>query len=241
MAFRVLTDLDSLLDTRQGVLDELLEPYGETFDGVYADTYFNRILDKFDREPFGINSDSYRAAFKQRSINTILKARPTRLLRSLFNVLMDAESLTGKPIRVETVEITVITHPFELPDDVLEEIAKLLEGKLGYHCKVRFTDTKPEQVTGPYLSNFTHVMMYHLFGEWYHNVGPTFAERPSPETKLFLPAVFLKEPDEIGITPTAQIQRLSLLYATLFTLVPLPLSAFNALTVEEMRNMESKL
>ncbi|UPT53961.1 hypothetical protein [Vibrio phage phiKT1019] len=241
MAFKILTDIDSILDTRQGTLDVLLEPVKETFDGVYADLYYKRILDKFDREPFGISMDSYRDAFKNRGIPTIIKSRPSRLLRSLFNVVVDSESLTGKPIRVETIEITVLTHPYELPDSVLDDLKTILEGNLGYRCKVVFDDRDASQVTGPYVSNFSHVFIYHILGEIYPEFTKTFDQRPSPDTKIFLPAVFLKEPDEKNVSPTTQIQRVGMLWSVIWTIVPLPLKFYDAITLEEQRKLEALL
>ncbi|UVD32185.1 hypothetical protein [Vibrio phage phiKT1028] len=240
MAFRVLTDLDTLLDTRQGTLDVLLEPSKETFDNVYADTYFDRVLDKFDRQPFGITMARYRDAFERRGIDTILKSRPTRLLRNLFKVVVDAEALTGKPIRVEAIEITVLVAPYDLDDAILDELRVILEGNLGYRCKITFDRRPAKEVTGSFVSGFTHVFIYHLLGEAYPEFTKTFDARPSPDTKLFIPAVFLKEPDETGITPTAQIQRIGLLWAVLWTVVPLSLTFFDAMTKQEREAMEKK-
>ncbi|QGZ14504.1 hypothetical protein [Photobacterium phage PDCC-1] len=241
MAFKVLTDIDSLLDTRQGTLDVLLEPVKETFDTVYADLYYKRVLDKFDREPFGVTMDNYRTAFKDRGIHTIVKSRPTRLLRNLFNVLVDAEALTGKPIRVEAIEITVLTQPYDLSDEILNDLKKILEGNLGYRCKIEFDRREPSKVTGSFVSNFTHVFMYHLLGEAYPEFSKTFDQRPSPDTKLFIPAVFIKEPEEVGISPTTQIQRVGLLWSVLWTVVPLPLKFFDAVSLEEQQKLEARL
>ncbi|AUR81010.1 hypothetical protein FDJ25_gp003 [Vibrio phage Aphrodite1] len=241
MAFKILTDLDSMLDTRQGTLDVLLEPVKETFDNVYGDLYFKRVLDKFDREPFGITMDRYRDAFKNRDIATIVKSRPTPLLKRLFSVVVDAEALTGKPIRVESIEITVLTAPYDLPDEVLNDLKKILEGNLGYRCSVNFDNRPAANVTGSYVSNFTHVFIYHLLGEAYSEFTKTFDQRPSPDTKLFIPAVFLKEPDELGISPTTQIQRVGLLWSVLWTVVPLPLKFYDGLSAEESRRLEATL
>lgn len=241
MAYRVLTDLDSILDTRQGVLDVLLEEHKETFDRVYGDFYPKRILDKFDREPFNITSDSYLDAFEKRGIPAFIKARPTPLLRSMFRILIDAEALTGQPIRVENIEISIITHPYGLPNDILGQLKEILEGTLGYRCTVNFIDTKPEEVTGSFIANYTHVFMYHLFGASYPAFSKTFNERPNPDTRLFVPAVFLKEPDELGISPTAQWQRCSLLWATVFMVVPLPVKIFDCISKEEAAKMEENL
>lgn len=239
MSYRVLTDLDTLLDTRQGTLDVLLEPSKETFDNVYAHSYFTRILDKFDRPSFGITMDSYRDAFARRDIATIVKSRPSPLLRNLFKVVVDAEGLSGKPIRVETLEITVLTHPYDLPPDLLVELKLILEHHLGYRCKVTFVDRKAEDVTGNYVSNFTHVFIYHLLGESYPEFTKTFDQRPSPDTKLFIPAVFLKEPEEMGVSPTAQIQRISLLWSVIFTVVPLSLKFYDGMSLTEQEKMEA--
>lgn len=240
MSYRVLTDIDTLLDTRQGTLDVLLQSSKETFDNVYGPSYFKRILDKFDRVAFGITEDSYRDAFNRRGINTIIKSRPSPLLRNLFKVVVDAEGLSGKPIRVESLEITVLTHPYDLPDDLLAELKKILEHNLGYRCTVNFESRPANEVTSVYVSNFTHVFIYHLLGESYPQFTETFDKRPSPDTKLFIPAVFLKEPDEIGISPTAQIQRVSLLLGVLWTVIPLPLKFYDAISKEEAERLEAR-
>lgn len=240
MSYRVLTDIDTLLDTRQGTLDVLLQASKETFDNVYASSYTKRILDKFDRVPFGITMDRYRDAFERRDINTIIKARPTPLLRNLFKVVVDAEGLSGKPIQVQSLEITVLTYPYDLPDDLLDELRKILEHNLGYRCNVAFDKRHANDVTGNYVSNFTHVFMYHLLGEAYPAFTKTFDQRPSPDTKLFIPAVFLKEPEESGISPTAQIQRISLLWAVLWTVVPLPLKFYDGISKEESERLEER-
>lgn len=241
MSFRILTDLDSIMDTRQGVLSDMLSKHNEKFDNVYGQHYFTRILDKFDREPFGITSETYRRAYTERGIPAFVKARPSRLMKHLFKVVIDAEALIGKPIKVDTLEITVLTHPYDIPDDVLSDIKVLLEGNLGYLCKVNFVKRDPGKVTAQFVSQFTHVFLYHLLGEQYLEFTNTFDKAPSPDTKLFIPAVFLKEPDEKGITPTAQIQRNSLLWSVFWTVIPLSLSFWDAISLEEVARLEQTL
>lgn len=241
MKFKVLTDLDSIIDTRQGTLSLMLKEKGVSFEEIYGDVYDKRILDKFDKPELGITNKAYREAFKKRGLEVLLEGNPSRLFRSLFNIIVRASDLVGKPIAIQDLHIFVNVFPFVIDEGSLSEFKDQLEKSASFPCTVTFINKHHDEITGRFISGFTHVFMYHLLGESGKRFADTFNEQPNPETKLFIPKVFLTESEELNITPGAQLERLAVLWGVLWSVVPLDHKYYNTYTKKEIEQLESKL
>lgn len=190
MAFDVYTDLDSVMDTRYGVLTTLLKPSKLTFEQVFGETYDDRVVDEFVRPELGIDKGSFEYAFDRRNYNDLVNAKPSNLMLGLLNTIVTMDNISGKPIEQGMINLTVNIWPYELDQGLIDVLANSITEQMVCVSNVSIINKPAPEITANWFKRFGHVCSYYTFkGKDYANFQMSFATEFIPEVKFLVPSV----------------------------------------------------
>lgn len=217
--FVVYTDITSLFDMRAGILQKLLGDRAK-FKDVYT-KYGSRIIDDFIKPEFGITNEDFNAAFDERTISDFQYFYPTNLLTSIFPIIMDVEQLTGMPINIKAVNLTVNMWPFEPDQELLDEFRDNITKTLRYKHSLNIISSPNDDLRLSYFKQFTHVFKYDLLGRTSKNFMNNADATQIPGTKFLVPALKVKEDDKVAGTAEELIMKVAVVLSAHLTLIPI--------------------
>lgn len=216
----VYTELDSLFDSRRATLESLL-PSNETWEGVYAKQYKERKMDLFERKELGITQSIYEQAYDKRDLSLFTNIKPTQVLSKLLLLVLDSEQLVGKPIALNVVNITINLYPYDLDEDLVNELEKNIKQALVFKNELTFVSKPPTELDAKYFKNFDNVFKYDiLIGKDSKTFMESLAKTPIKDMKFFVPDLYVKQPDNgIVCSPEELVESFSLVLAPALTLL----------------------
>lgn len=192
----IYIDLDSLLDTRLGVISEL-DPTALEYM-IKDGRYWARVYDDWSTLTDGrVSDEQFTVAWDNRTHET-LKAS---MLTEIFGPLRNIMTLYTQNVKEGHVEkplcMTVNMHPYGLSDDEQEAIAEALMYHVGARFEVFFVSIGPDELTPTLLfSRYEAAIMYH-FHSWIVKHGFALANQPTPDFVLMVPRLFTKDPTDL--------------------------------------------
>ena len=110
----ILTDIDSLLDTRLPLVEELLSK--QAYDVLLTDRkWHTRLIETVD----GLDYDAYLDAYAKRDMNTLTHSNSTNVLEYISELLLGIKSdCVATPFKFSP-KIMINMYPYEL-DDVIQ-------------------------------------------------------------------------------------------------------------------------
>lgn len=164
MIFRLYTELDMLLDTRIAAVSEISE---EAAIELLSDKYRYRQSDELWLLTNKITEEQFKTAYKNRSIETLARARPTPMLMTIADTVK-AESLKFHTAHnLEAIELDVNIYPYDLSDDIKDAILECLMAYCGVEVRYRFIRVAPYELTFKQikLNQYNQLFVYN-FIEW---------------------------------------------------------------------------
>jgi hypothetical protein len=196
----ILISLDVLLDTRAGTLAKMLGP--EAVVEVLKGNYHNRKDDKFP----AVDVNAFNAMYASRDEETLSLSYSTNVddfLRELVHTLIK-QSLV-RPFH-QGVRVVVNTYPYQLSDDVLQQILGAIVAKLLADIEVEVplrveAEHLPDEALNPEHCKQTYAaMLMYDYDHWLSMHQLALIQRPMPEVTLFAPAIyFVQTPTEEDI------------------------------------------
>lgn len=178
--------LDSLLDTRFGVLTQLLTP--PQLNDVVLNGYFARDVDEF----FGVDTTKFKEAYANRGKSTlkvsILSNVYKNLLYFINNTLMARVSTpyVTKPV------VHITTHPYNLSDAEQNVILTALVGLLEKKADIRIITDSPLSITPDYAKRELVAMFMYDYSVWLEHCAEnkSFETTQCPEVYLLGPRLY---------------------------------------------------
>jgi len=177
------TDLDTLLDTRFGVLRDFDEKLAMSIIGNEA--YFERIYDEFDY----VNNSLFRGLYDKRDNKVLRQSPATRaveLLASEFTLLENKLALANE---IPLLTLTINTYPFTLSENEMNGLSyrlKLL--MLNMDITIAFINIPPKDITLNFIAtNFSLAILYD-YSKWldYQILNKT---GNAEHVKLYVPSI----------------------------------------------------
>ena len=193
----IYIDLDSLLDTRLGIISMLDETAVEAM--VKAGHYWTRVYDDWEVLTEGkVTNTAFNEAWEQRT-NEVLRAS---MLTEIFGPLRNILTLYTQNIKEGHVDkplcMTVNMYPYTLSDDEQEGISEALKYHVGADFSVFFVSITDDELTPALLfSRYDAAFMYH-FHKWIVKHGFALANQPTPDFVLMVPRLFTKDPTDLS-------------------------------------------
>lgn len=200
----IYTDLDSIFDTRRGIIIHTARENGnpdfkwESFEGVYK----QRRYDIFERPELSLTDEKYKERFKNRSIDDWADENecyffPSSILNMMGSIVRSIEYGEQQTIFASTFDLTVNLYPFILSDELKEQLLDRIQGSFKFRVDVSFVYLENEQQTATYLNGFNYVFRYgHFLNPDLKKWAETYPESPFTGTKYIVPNVLAKTFDE---------------------------------------------
>ena len=148
MEISVYTDLDSLFDTRRGILHKLALESGNgsfNWDVNFKEIYARRKYDIFNQPELGITQEKYQERFDKRTLDDFADTKcayvlPSKLINHMFNIVRELEFGVGKMLSNSTFVLTVNLYPFELTAERQQALEETLRGAVKFNIGINFVN-----------------------------------------------------------------------------------------------------
>lgn len=186
MEYKILIELDALLDTRIGTM-ALID--NEAATKMLSTDYTARLQDHFGHFSTTVTDEAFREAYEKRDVDTLKVSRLTRMGEYLREMTIDIEKkIINEPV-YESVVVIIDTGHYDLTPEqrfYFEEAVKQFVGPL--------TEVRSDRVGTIGLlphgleSRFDVVIIYH-FHEWYEYHLNALAKTKCPRVTIICPAL----------------------------------------------------
>lgn len=196
----VYIELGALFDERRGILTKMLAQHKpslvDQWDNIFKRAYDKRIIDLFERKEINITKETFKKEFEKRNINDFCYYLPSNLASQLFLTLMDFEGLGNKPITIDTVIIDINTFPYQLDDELKEELTTELKKVFKFKNNINFIHRGYQEQIPNFFSKYSYVFKYDfLLSEKMYPFFDSIKDCPIPDVKFMVPNVLLKPND----------------------------------------------
>lgn len=183
----VYIDLDSLLDTRVGVV-AVNDP--EAAAMLMQEPYWLRESDDFAELTEGrVTHALFRQWWKARDKQAVVAARPTNIIRILEQL---SESLVSSQVNLPFVAKTLYLvnyWPYQFEPLEVQAIQQACEILTGNAVEVKMVSWSPEQMTPQKIKRDISLMIMYDYWAWMEAQRDNFAISPLPEVNLLTPAI----------------------------------------------------
>jgi len=183
----VYLDLDSLLDTRVGVV-AVNDP--EAASMLMQEPYWLRESDDFSELTEGrVTHALFRQWWQARDKQALVAARPTNIIRILEEL---SEALVSSQVNLPFVANTtylVNYWPYQLEELEVQAIQQACEILTGNVVQVKMINYPPEKLTPQWLKREVSLMVVYDYWAWMVAQKENFGISPIPEVNLITPAI----------------------------------------------------
>lgn len=232
MAISVYTDMDSLFDSRRGIITKVAIESGNTefdWEKNFSEIYNRRKMDYFHQPELGVTQEKYLSRFDKRSIDDFADStqayiRPSRLIGSMFRVIREYEFGVGQMLSMDKFNLTVNLYPYILSDTLKEELEKVLRGSLSFNIGLTFVYKEYDVLIPSYLHGFDYVFVYgFLNSKYYKAYWERYGTTQNTKTKFIVPAILNTDniPEEMsGDDPATLIDKFNATQGGQVTWIP---------------------
>lgn len=239
MTISVYTELGSLFDERRGIITKVALESGYTkfdWDRNFKEIYARRRMDVFNQPELGITQEAYDKRYEQRSVydiadETQVYIRPSKLIYNMFKVVRELEFGVGQIISDDKFSVTVNVWPYDLSDDMVDELRDVMKGAVIFNYDVSFVSMTPEELTPAVLHGFQYVFKYDmLLSPRMKTYWESYARSPNSNVRFIVPDVLINRelPEEMrSEEPINLISNLNVAQGGKITLVPISKTIFD--------------
>lgn len=231
----MLVELDCLLDTRISTVSlinekaavELLKP-----------EYRKRTWDDIHTLTGGlVDNETFREAYDNRGVETLINARCTAIVVMLNHFLMELEDQSTDSPEFDSTRVDVNVYPYDLSSDEQEMLVTAVMAYAGIQTQVKVVRFPYAEITPKRLKDNYHAVILYDFDKWFSLHVEALEHVRIPRCTMLAPALYVKDPGDEALeieelpdkTPfevleMAVIERLGLelLEPRLFSLVEMP-------------------
>lgn len=151
---KIYVDIQSLLDTRQGVLAQLMEKE-KLFEYINSDEYNFRNIDKFP-----VDMNEYNRINKEARVETLQNSMVTYIVELLKTKLFNMEKRNSFMGESKPPEILLNIYPYSLTEKQAELIKSALFVKLGLDCFIDVIKIKESDLTPYFIKNYNIIACF---------------------------------------------------------------------------------
>ena len=185
---RIMITLDSLLDTRLGVI---AQKYPQRVEKLLTGrNYFDRLQDRFP----GITHEEFTALYKKRDEETLKNSMMTNITLLMGSFVKSAANdvLSGKDPTAMIFDINI--HPYELDEETKQDLIGALEFHIGDAPQYNIVSYSNESLTPEVCKDRYAVMVMYDFADWMRKHAEAFKETRMPNMVIYAPRILEKLP-----------------------------------------------
>lgn len=183
------TDLDSLMDTRMGVISQLSPE--SAVELVSSEEYWNRERDDWETLTKGqVTQEAFKEAWEKRDVTTLQSSVVTQLFLVINQVFGDHHLIRMEGLIDAGLRLEVNIHPYELtPVEV-----QVLEGVLKEYCfeglLVTFISKPLEEITPEFLFERYSGALIYEFPKWLKRHAWELGRLKGRDFNMIVPRLF---------------------------------------------------
>lgn len=191
----LLVELDCLLDTRIAAINQIDPAVAAQL--LEGRDYHTRQRDNFEKMTQGAITDTqFREAYAARNKETLKCARPTNIVRLLYEITqeLEAQLITEKDFEGFQIEINI--YPYELTYGECEAIKSAVMHYTSFSTNFEVVSVPPKHIDPPTIKKRWDGLILYDFDTWFTHHVETLNKVLLPRHLMFVPALYIKEDDE---------------------------------------------
>lgn len=195
----VYLDLDTLFDTRLGVLS-LINP--EAAKRILtSNQYWDREHTNWKVLTEGVvTNEEFEAAWLTRDINALQSSIVTGIIPVLLNILNEYTQLKKEGLNQEDVGLIINIYPYELEPEELDELVRIIKYEVFYEfLPVTFTSISLEELTPEYMDKTFSAMILFEFHRWIKIHAAAISTANCKGLSIIVPKIFEHDPSKLPV------------------------------------------
>lgn len=194
---RILTDLDTLLDTRLGVLEQINPD--AACKVVEKDQYWSRIYTDWSQLTDGlVDNETFQDAWEARDTNVLHKSVVTGIPLVMCQVLSDYLGIQEDGLVEEDVELVVNVAPYDLNATEIEDLEEILRELLYSNLAITFRSIPLDEITPTLLNDeYALVVMFEMH-RWIRVHCFGIIKQPCKGLNMIMPKLMEKNPGDLN-------------------------------------------
>jgi len=192
---RLYVELDCILDTRLATISKI--------DQSVAKDLFNGSYKERNRDDFAfltngrVSNEEFIEAYKKRNVDTLQRARPTNILKLLFNIAKEIESQRIDMPDVERLIVEVNVFPYKLTDEEKDYLISTIMTFLTIGTEVKIIEYPMIRIDPLKIKDTWDAVIIYDFNGWFTLHGEKLSNVQLPRVLMFAPALYIKDPKEL--------------------------------------------
>jgi hypothetical protein len=186
---KLYVSLDSLLDTRLGVLNTIDVDFAT--DVTLKESYFTRVSDTF--------KNSKGNELNKELFNKVLNELKELVLRNSFKTKMHVflvqlcYAINIKYLEVPvpySFSIDINTYPFTLNDNEIKDLLESIVSLIGKDFDINVVSLAPNQLTIDYVKDNYQAMIMYNYHDWLNLHNENLKKKKLTEVTLYVPKIY---------------------------------------------------
>lgn len=192
--YRLLMDMDSLMDTRMGTLIRLRPDISKVLDLM---TYRKRETDNYGELTDGaVSTEAFKELYSKRDTETLKASVITGILPIVDSYIVSLQERLYRKVDIGSIDVYLNLHPYVLSGPELEEVLDILRLTLPPYAKISAVRERPEDLTPDLLSSRYNGWITYDFNSWLEHHHETLLFRPINEMTVIIPRLLHGKPGE---------------------------------------------
>ncbi len=199
-ARRILVSLDTLMDTRIGVIANYDQSIATEI--LSKPDYWIREIDDWGSLTKGaITNDQFKVLWDSRggenTLKTLQASVKTGVNAFILKILTESDVIEkdGLVNDHEALEVTVNTYPYELDFALEEAYRKVLKYEYGKHVEINFVSLTLDELTPSHIVNGYGLYITYEFQQWFKRHHKELVTFNRPDVFIVGPKIFERLPE----------------------------------------------
>lgn len=196
---RLYIDLDTLFDTRLGVLAHLDEKAAERL--VEQDAYWDREhTDWWRLTDEAITNEQFEEAWVSRGKPQLQASYVSAIIPVLVQMLVDYQKAQEEGVVSEEMGLEINVHPYDFTAEEMDELTAILRTYITHaEQTITFIDVSLEEMTPEFIKQRYSGMVFFEFHRWIKLHAERIVHTKARDLPIVVPKLFEVDPRELPV------------------------------------------
>jgi hypothetical protein len=182
--YGIYVDIDSLLDTRFGVLAQMCT-IDELFD-IFKHGYLFRNKDEF----YNVDTEIFKSKYESKSTLNIVHAKQSKVIKLIRDIIVYFIEIIEQTQSPADIVIELNINGYNLNDAEIDILIRVIAQVTSWKVNVKVINMPLNELNSKYISlNYKTIIMYDV-GKWLNVVKDDLIKNPCKEIQVLTPAVW---------------------------------------------------
>lgn len=196
---KIYTDLDTLFDTRLGVLNSISPEAAVTM--CRSPDYWNRDHTNWAELTKGmVTNETFEERYRDRDNSILHTSIVTNIIPVLHSILNEYHNAKKDQAIDYEIAIEINIWPYELEVDELDELTQILQHEVLYpDLPIFYVSVPLDELTPQYIDTHYSAMVFFDFHRWIKTHLLAIAQHPCEGLNLIVPKLFDHDPKGLSV------------------------------------------